>query len=125
MVETRVKSHPRVGTKRVKSHLRRIQKDYERTVNPVREKLEIVELDDISVIEIPSEIFNQIKAGVVTPIEGLKCIGFNDLHLQELFDFNGISDKGEAVLRNGTNGALQKVQLMDFSSPRSPPSIQI
>ncbi|MCK5139118.1 MAG: hypothetical protein KAQ85_04680 [Thermodesulfovibrionia bacterium] len=122
MPDTTVRSHERVGTKGVKRHLRRVKKDYDRSVNPIRDKLEIIELDDIGVIEVPAEIYNQIQAGVTTPIEGLKSIGFNDIHLQELFELNGISERGEAIIRNSTNGALQKIQVYDLSSPRSPPS---
>lgn len=125
MPETTVRRHPRVGTKGVKKHIRKIKKDYDRSVDPLRDRLEIVELDEIGVIEVPAEVFNQIKAGVTPPLEGLKNIGFNDMHLQELFELNGISEKGEAVIRNTTNGALQKIQLIDFSSPTSPPSIQV
>jgi hypothetical protein len=112
-----VKAHPRKGTKGVKRHSRRIKKDLKQIVNPTREKLEIIELDEIGVIEIPAEIFNQIRAGVTPPIQGLKSVGFNDFHLQELFELDGISNTGEAIIRNRTDGALQKVQLIEFTSP--------
>ena len=120
MPDTTVRSHPRVGTKGVKRHLRRVKKDYDKSVNPVREKLQIVEQDGIGVIEIPAEIFNQIKAGVTPPLEGLKASGFGDIHLQELFEMNGISERGEAIIRNGKTGDLQKIQVVDLT----PPSIQ-
>jgi hypothetical protein len=120
MPDTTVQGHPRKGTKGVKRHLRRIKKDYDRSVNPVREKLEIIELDEIGVIELPSEIFNQIKAGVTPPLQGLKQAGFSDLHLQELFELNGISDKGEAIIRNSTTGAMEKIQVINLT----PPNIQ-
>ena len=79
-----------------------IKKDYERSVNPIREKLDIIELDGIGIIEVPAEVFNQIKAGVVTPMNGLKSVGFSDMHLQELFELNGISEKEEVVIRNAS-----------------------
>ena len=45
MPDTTVRSHPRVGTKGVKRHIRKIQKDYERSVDPIRSRLEIIELN--------------------------------------------------------------------------------
>lgn len=114
--QTSVKRHLREG-RPVKRHLRRIKKDMKKVVDPTRDKIEIIEVDGIGVIEVPAEVFNQIKAGVIPPMQGLKSIGFNDMHLQELFELNGISEEGEAVIRNGTTGALQKVQLVDFTPP--------
>lgn len=117
MTDTTVRRHPRKGTKGVKRHIRRIKKDYDYSVNPIRQKLQIIELDNIGVIELPAEIFNQIRAGVVTPREGLKKAGFSDTHLQELFELDGINERGEAIIRNGTNGAIHKVKVMDLTPP--------
>lgn len=114
MPETSVRSHPRVGTKGVKRHIRRIKKDYERSVDPVRNQLEIIELDDIGIIEVPAEIYNQIVCGVKSPLETIKESGFDDMHLQELFELNGISETGEVVIRNATSGALKRIQLLNL-----------
>jgi hypothetical protein len=109
---TSVKRHLRDG-KPVKSHLRRIKKDMKKVVDPTRDHLEIIELYENGIIEIPSEVYNQIICGVKSPLDAIKETGFDDSHLQELFQVNGISETGEVVIRNATSGALKHVQLLD------------
>ena len=109
-----VDAYSRKG-KQVKKHIRRAGKRAQRTITGTRDLIEIDDLDDIGVLEVPSAVFEKLKAQVDTPINILKRSGLTPTHLKALVDANGVDSNGNVLVRNRRTGEGMRMKLFNFS----------
>lgn len=111
-----VNSHKRKG-KFITDYWRSTSRSIKKKVSSDRSTINVTRIKDLAVIDIPPELFNQIKTGLVDPIESLISNGFSEDDFDDLYKFGGINENGQAVLRNTRDQSMHKVQLINLSAP--------
>lgn len=114
---TNVDAYNRKG-KRVKKHLRRAGKRAQHTITGNRESIEIEDFEDIGILSVPSQVFEQLKAQVDTPMNILKRAGLTPAHLKALVEANGIDSEGNVIIKNRRSGEGMKMQVFNFENAK-------
>ena len=114
---TYIKPHTRNG-KPVKGHIRSLGQRIDKFISRRRDKVEIRDLDDVAILELAPEVYDEIKANVDKPLLILARADLNQEKLEKLVSSGGIDRGGNALIRNRKNGEVMKTNLIDFTAIR-------
>lgn len=104
--------------KRVNKHIRRAGKKAHQSLTNNRDIIEIEDFEDIGILNVPAQVYEQLKAQVDTPMNILKRAGLTPAHLKSLVDANGIDGDGNVMIKNRRNGEGMKVKVFDFQNAK-------
>ena len=116
-----VDAYTRKG-RRVRQHIRRAGKKVQKSFTGNRELIEIDDLDDVGILEIPSEVYQKLKAQVDNPLTILKQAGLAFTHITQLVNANGVDSNGNVLIRNRRTGEGMKMKVFNFAPGSYTPS---
>lgn len=114
---TYIKPHTRNG-KPVRGHLRNLGQRIDKFITRRKDEVEIKNIDDISILEVAPEVYDEIKAKVDKPLLILARADLDQEKLEKLVNSGGVDKGGNALIRNRTNGEVMKTNLIDFTAVR-------
>lgn len=112
-----VKAHTRSG-KPVRAYIRGAGQKINKFISRRRDKVEIRDLEDVPILELAPEVYDEIKANVDKPLLILARADLNQEKLEKLVSSGGIDKGGNALIRNRKNGEVMKTNLIDFTAIR-------
>lgn len=109
----RVKSHTRNG-KPIRAHFRNLGNKIGRAMSRRTDKVNIKDIEDVPILDVAPEIYDEIKAKVDKPLLILARADLDQEKLEKLVNNGGVDKGGNALIRNRSNGEVTKINLIDF-----------